>query len=87
MPRRLLASPMAPIRSRMSRWQLEDLAGQRALALPDGEPFPLVDERLDADFFDPPRQVSIRLRALQSFVLVLNPGVALSRINAETRSG
>ena len=44
------------------------------MAFPDREPLPLVDERLDSGFFDPPRQFLIRLRALVSFVLILNTG-------------
>ncbi len=54
--------------------QAQNLVREAALALPDREPLPLVDERLDSGFFDPPRQFLIRLRALVSFVLILNTG-------------
>ena len=54
--------------------ELENLNRQRTLALPDREPLPLIDERLDPSFFDPPRQFLIRFRSLVSFVLILNTG-------------
>ena len=54
--------------------ELENPNRQRALAAPDREPLPLMDEHLGSDFYDPPREFLIRLCPLESFLLMLNTG-------------
>jgi len=46
--------------------------GECTLAFPDRELLPLIDERLNASVFDPPRHDLIRFHSLVSFVLILN---------------
>ena len=51
-----------------------NLIRERTLTFPDREPLPLIDERLDPSFFDPPRHDLIRFGSLVSFVLIVNTG-------------